>query len=156
MKITGPFIATFFMLASLAAYAQEQPQLVYEKYLQSIQAMSSLENREFEKYISHRATGVIRKKIASAGKNLSAAKKQTLHKHFLQAWQAAAVLPSNSQITLQTAAEAALLSIVIADFPEQGMQQTVVVRFIRENDWKIDKVTREISSDEFNLKSIVF
>ena len=65
-------------------------------------------------------------------------------------------MPSDSQVSLQVEQDTAVLKIIVDNYPEQNSQQRVYVNFIREGDWKIDKVVTETSNGDFNFKSTTY
>ena len=149
MNTSRHLYTLFFVISLLVSCAQESsPQLVYERYLASIQDMNSFESRGFEEYISNRARGVVREKI-------SGVKKERLSS-FLKVFKAEAVLPNDNQITLQIEQKTAVLKITANNYPEQNSKQESYVNFIQENGWKIDKIVIETSNGDFNFKSTTY
>ena len=149
MDTSRNLYTVFFVISLLVSCAQESsPQLVYERYLASIQDMNSFENRGFEEYISNRARSVVREKIGGV-------KKERLSS-FLKVFKAEAVLPSDNQMMLQIEQETAVLKITANNYPEQNSKQESYVNFIRENGWKIDKIVIETSNGDFNFKSTTY
>lgn len=137
-------------LISLASCGKDaDPETVYRDYLASIQAMDSMAEDSYQSFISARAKAVVNDKI-------SAVDEKQLNS-FLTFFKAEAVLPENSQITLNSAnQDSPVLEIFVENYPEKGSNQTQNVMFIQESGWKIDKVEVITSGEDFEFKSTTY
>ena len=141
------FLLSFFLTS--CAKKNDDPKLIYQKYLASIQAMNSFEDMHFEEYITNRARGVVRDKINGV--------KEDRLNDFLVIFKAETVLSDESQVRLEEIdQQTAILNVIANNYPEKGSKQESNISFIQENGWKIDKIVIETSADDFSFKSTTY
>ena len=147
IAILPAFVLIFVSLVSCEKAAA--PEAIYKEYLASIQAMSSMSEDDYQRFLSLRAQSVVRDKLEAVGDDQVA--------RFLTLFKAEAVLPENSNVSLESGSDdSMILKIVAEDYPEKGSTHEQNVIFIKESGWKIDKIEVITSGEDFKYKSTTY
>jgi len=111
--------------------------------------MNSMSEDNYQSFISSRARVVVKDKVGAVNEDQL--------DRFLTLFKAEAVLPENSQISLNSVnKDSPTLEILIENYPEKGSRQKQNVRFVQEHGWKIDKIEVTTSGDDFEFKSTTY
>lgn len=145
-KLSIIFLAVILLVS---CEKESDPESIYKDYLTSIQAMKSMSENGYQRFISARAKAVVEEKISGI--------KENQLDQFLTVFKAEAVIPEGSQINLDSKSqEKAIMKVVAKGYPEEGSMHQQNVRFVQEDGWKIDKIEVITSGNDFEFKSITY